>query len=214
MAANRIADVKSAIQAGEAGALRDLLAGDPARANQLIEWGKNGEIRTHPLHYVSDMLFDGTLKRGSEIPLVEALLEAGADPNHQAANGETPLIGAASLNAADVGLRLLDAGARPDSRGLWKETALHWASMLGLDRLVARLIQMGVDLNLPDTRYEAPPVGWAIHGHFSSPPGGHEVNHAEVVRLLVSAGAKVKPEWLADEKVRSDPAMLAALSSN
>jgi hypothetical protein len=32
-----------------------------------------------------------------------------------------------------------------------------------------------------------------------------------VVALLVAAGATVKPEWIADEKVRADPAMLAAL---
>ena len=95
--ATPIPDVKR-----DANALRDLLVGDPARANELIEWGKNCEIRTHPLHYVSDMLFDGTLQRGKEIPFIEALLEAGADPNYQARNGETPLMGAASLNAEEV----------------------------------------------------------------------------------------------------------------
>jgi hypothetical protein len=213
MVASPIPDVKSAIQLGNADALRGLLAKDPARANELIEWGKNCEIRTHPLHYVSDMLFDGTLERGREIPLIEVLLEAGADPNYEAENGETPLIGAASLNAEDVGLRLLEAGARPDSRGMWEATPLHWASNLGLERLVARLIKMGADLNLADTRYGASPVGWAIHGSLHSQPGAHQADFAEVVRLLVSAGAQVKVEWLADEKLRSDPAMWAVLSS-
>jgi ankyrin repeat protein len=115
-----IVDVKKAIQTGDVAALRSLLAEDPGGANRLIEWGKKCEIRTHPLHYVSDMLFDGTLERGKGVSLIDALLSAGADCNHQAANGETPLIGAASLAAEEVGLRLLDSGARPDLQGGFK----------------------------------------------------------------------------------------------
>ena len=72
------------------------------------------------------MLFSGTLQKGNELPLVEALIQAGADLNfNKDGKSETPLIGAASLGAEDVGLRLLDAGARPDLRGLFGETALH-----------------------------------------------------------------------------------------
>ena len=168
-------DMKTAIHTGDAATLRSLLAEEPARANELIEWGKNCENRTHPLHYVSDMLFGGALERGKEMPLIEALLEAGADCNHRASNGETPLIGAASLAAEDIGLRLLDAGARPDVTGAFGETALHWAAHLGLRRLVARLIEKGADVNLKDARYASTPLGWAIHGRFHSPPGSREI---------------------------------------
>lgn len=214
MAASTIQNVKSAIEAADCNTLRELLAEDSASANQLIVWGKNGEIQTHPLHYISDMLFQGVLKPGNEISLVEALLEAGADPNYQATNGETPLLGAASLYAEDVGIRLIHAGALPNAKGIWEATPLHWASITGLDQLVAQLIQTGADLNLTDTQYGSPPIGWAIHGHFNPQPGRRKGNHAEIVRLLVLAGAHVKPEWLADEKILSDSAMLAALSSN
>jgi ankyrin repeat protein len=182
-------DTREAIQAGDAGVLRDLLAEDPARANQLIEWGKNCEIRTHPLHFVSDMLFNGRLERGKELPLIEALLAAGADVNHQASNGETPLIGAASLDAEDVGLRLLEAGARPELRGAFRETALHWAASLGLPRLVAGLVEAGADVSLRDARFNATPLGWAIHGRDTLPAGGHG-RHAEVIAILEAAGAK------------------------
>jgi len=206
-------DVKTAIQTGDAVALRRLLAEDPARANELIQWGKKCEIRTHPLHFVSDMLFDGTLPRGKEIPLVEVLLEAGADCNHQAPNGETPLIGAASLLAEEVGLRLLDAGAQLDALGGFGETALHWAAILGLDRLVAALIARGSDVNLKDTRYNATPLGWAIHGRLSGKPGTHG-RHPEAAAFLVAAGATVDPKWLTDEKIRSDEEMLSVLLSS
>jgi hypothetical protein len=85
-----------------------------------------GEITNASLRirstYVSDMLFDGTLQQGKELSLVEALIQAGADLDFQRnGKGDTPLIGAASLGAEEVGLRLLDAGASPALRGLFGE---------------------------------------------------------------------------------------------
>ena len=50
-------DVKTAIRNGDADALRRLLGEDRSRANELVSWGKDGHILTHPLHYISDMLF-------------------------------------------------------------------------------------------------------------------------------------------------------------
>ena len=57
-------EVRTAIRTGDAAALRRLLAEDPARADDLIRWGSDCRIATHPLHYVSDMLFNGVLERG------------------------------------------------------------------------------------------------------------------------------------------------------
>jgi hypothetical protein len=207
-------NVNEAIRNGDADALRQLLAEDPSRANELIEWGHNKKCFTHPLHYISDMLFDGTLAKGKEVPLVQALLDAGADLDFQKSRedgkkGDTPLIGAASLGAEDIGLRLLAAGANPNLRGLFGETPLHWAAMLGEDRLVAELIK-GSNVNLRDEKYNSPPLGWAIHG-WCSPPAGNHGRQREVVALLVAAGASVEPEWLEREKVQSDPQMFAAL---
>ncbi len=207
-------DVKTAIQNADAEALRQLLAEDSSRANELIRWGERKPCFTHPLHFVSDMLFQGTLPQGKEIPLVDALLGAGADLDFQSSRkdgkmGDTPLIGAASLGAEEVGLRLLAAGAKPDLRGLFGETALHWAAMLGEDRLVAKLIR-GSNVNLRDEEYNSPPLGWAIHG-WCEPPAGNHGRQREAVALLVAAGAIVEREWQEREKVRADPEMLAAL---
>ena len=203
-------DVKTAIEMGDAGALKIMLSKDAALANRLILWGKNCKNSTHPLHYVSDMLFEGKLAGGLEIAVIEALLEAGADANHQASNGETPLIGAASLAAEAVGLRLLEAGAQPNLTGGFQETALHWAANLGLRTLVARLIEKGADVNLKDGRYHSSPLGWAIHGWTNSSPGC-QGNHHEVAALLVANGATVEPQWLADEQVQADAKMREAL---
>ena len=207
-------DVKTAIQNGDAAALRQLLAENSSCANELIRWGERKPCFTHPLHFISDMLFGGTLTQGKEIPLVDVLLDAGADLDFQRSRedgkkGDTPLIGAASLGAEDVGLRLLAAGAKPDLRGLFGETALHWAALLGEDRLVAELIR-GSNVNLRDGKYNSPPLGWAIRG-WCDPPAGNHGRQCEVVALLVAAGASVEPEWLERERVRADPQMLAAL---
>ena len=200
-------DVKEAIRTGDAEALR-LLTEDASRANALIRWGKNGCVLTHPLHYISDMLFAGTLRKGKELPLIEVLIQAGADLNFQrdredGKKSDTPLIGAARGGA------LVDAGARPELRGLFGETALHWAALLGEGRLAAALIK-GSDVDLKDEKYNSPPLGWAIHGCYSSPPGNHG-KQREVVALLVRAEATVETTWLESENVHTDALMLSAL---
>ena len=210
-------DVKTAIRNGNADALRRLLSEEPSRANELIRWGDDNICLTHPLHYIFDVLFEGKLSRGAEIPLVDALIEAGADLNFQrdrydGKKSDTPLIGAASLGAEDAGIRLLDAGARPELRGLFGEMALHWAAMLGEDRLSARLIEdLETDLlNLKDEKYKSPPLGWAVHG-WSNPPVGNHWQQREVIMLLVAAGAIIEPALLDSDGVRNSPAIFAAL---
>ena len=104
-------------------------------------------------------------------------MEAGADldfrrEREDGGKSNTPLIGAASLGTEEAGLRLLSAGARPELRGLFGETALHWASLLGEERLAAALIA-GSDLNLKDGKYHSTPLGWAMHGCYNPPAGNH-----------------------------------------
>ena len=100
------------------------------------------------------MLFEGTLKRGAALPLIDALIQAGADLDFQRdGKGDTPLIGAASLLAEDVGIRLLEAGANPRLRGIFGETALHWAALLGEDRLARKLIPVS-DIDLKDAEIQ------------------------------------------------------------
>ena len=212
--------VKTALEAADVMALRELLAEDPRLANEPVAWGEHNQICTHPLHYVSDLLFENRLDKTREvelaIPLIDELLAAGADVNFRATDppSDTPLIGAASLGSQDVGIRLIEAGANVSHRNwLAQETALHWAAELGLDRLAGRILETeGADatLHLEDTKWKATPLGWAIHGWSNAQPGGLN-HHRDVVIALVRAGSEVKPEWLEAEMIRTDPAMLAAL---
>ena len=66
-------DVKTAIMKGDAEALRQCLAEDSSCADELIEWGNKKKCVTHPLHFVSDMLFNGTLPKGKELPLANSV---------------------------------------------------------------------------------------------------------------------------------------------
>lgn len=203
-------DIKKAIEDADAARLSGLLSGSATRANTLITWGKHDEIHTHPLHYVSDMVIASVIPRGKEVALIDALLTAGANVNHQAESGETPLIGAASLSAEDVGLRLLEGGARPETKGAFGETALHWAAHKGLCRLVSALINKGADVHIRDSRWDATPLGWAIHGWTTVSP--YETRrYPEVVALLVKAGAEIRPEWFSQEGLRTNQDMLRAL---
>jgi hypothetical protein len=203
-------DVKEAIHAGDVDQLRALLVEDRLRANALIRWGRNDCIGTHPLHYISDAIFEGTLDRAKAIPLVDALLAAGSNVDfHEPGKGETPLMGAASLGAEEVGLRLLDAGAAVGMRGLFDETPLHWAANMGLHRLVRRMIGAGADVNAEDRKFQSSPLGWALHGWMGAPAGGHD----GVVRQLIAAGARVKGEWLESKEIQARPEVIAALTS-
>jgi uncharacterized protein len=207
-------DVKEAIHAGDVDRLRDLLAADRLRANALIRWGKNDCIGTHPLHYISDAIFEGMLDRAKAVPLVDALLAAGSNVDfHEPGKGETPLMGAASLGAEDVGLRLLDAGAGVGIRGLFDETPLHWAANMGLHRLVRRMIDAGADVNAEDRKFHSSPLGWALHGWTETPPEERRGQHDQVVRQLVAAGAQVKSEWLESKEIQARPEVLAALTN-
>jgi hypothetical protein len=105
-------DVKTAIERGHAVALGQLLAENPSLADTLIRWGRNEHCLTHPLHYVSDILFEGTLQRGKELALVEVLIESGTDLNFQSdredgKKSDSPLIGS----------------REPRCRGGWAQTA-------------------------------------------------------------------------------------------
>jgi len=114
-------DVKTAIEAGDATALRRILAEVPVRANELIRWGRDCRIATHPLHYVSDMLFNGVLQKGKELGLVEVLIQAGGGPQfsegregHAADRGREP--GSGGSRAQAVGCRR-EAGTARGLRG-------------------------------------------------------------------------------------------------
>lgn len=61
-----------------------------------------------------------------------------------------------------------------------KASSLHWATLLGLDIHIKRLVQNGMDINTPDADGDTP-LHWAVHGR-----------HKKLIRLLYEYGAALE----------------------
>ena len=77
---------------------------------------------------------------------VNALLDAGADVNAEAALGFTPLHHAARHGTAETVLALLDAGADVDAKDGIDFTPLHWATAWGTVETVNELLNANADV--------------------------------------------------------------------
>ncbi len=77
---------------------------------------------------------------------------------------------------------------RVDEKG---ETPLHYAAINGRLAAVRRLLELGADFRVRDKTYNAPPLGWCVHGsiHFRSAGG----DYPAVAAALLAAGAEVIP---------------------
>jgi ankyrin repeat protein len=145
---------------------------------------------------------DGTLKPGA----TQEQLELG-------------FAWACEYGHADVAEFLLKKGlnvaAQPHG-----ETGLHWAAYGGHAGIVEMLLQRGAPVNVHDLRFDATPLGWALHGWTYPAPEANPDGYYEVVARLVGAGSIVDPNWLSDangdrpiaQKVQADKQMLRALT--
>ena len=106
--------------------------------------------------------------------------------------------------------RGMDVGARLSVHGEG-QTALHVAAFAAQVDVVKVLLRRGAPVNVTDTTWGTAPLVWALHA-WSEEPKAPPERYRKVVAMLVAAGAVVKPALLDDEKVRSDPKMLAALT--
>jgi ankyrin repeat protein len=93
------------------------------------------------------------------------------------------------------------------------ETGLHWAAHGAHVEIVKLLLERKAPVDVEDERWSGTPLEWALHGWLNPSPETMSDGYYHVVALLVAAGSIVEPEWLASEKVRADPRMLAALAT-
>jgi len=91
------------------------------------------------------------------------------------------------------------------------QTGLHWAAFGGYVQSVRLLLARQAPVDVKDPSFGSPPLGWALEGWRGRPDGTAGGHYPEVVALLVASGATVEPGLLADEAVRADLALLAAL---
>jgi ankyrin repeat protein len=115
---------------------------------------------------------------------------------------------ACEFGHAEVAGFLLQQGVRADAplrpEG---ETALHYAALGGHAEIVLLLLAHGADVRARETRFDATPLGWALHGWSHRAPENDGRRYCEVVDALVKAGAPVPS---LQTEIR-DARMLAAL---
>ena len=144
----------------------------------LVEAGADVNARTEnghtPLHFApNEYIPSRPLMEPGHQPrsqwyytaVIKLLVDAGADVNARADNGETPLHWAAFAsddNAASI-LVLVDAGADPSARDEDGNTPLYKASLENNLASILVLVAAGADVNAQDPRGETP-LHWAARG--------------------------------------------------
>jgi len=101
------------------------------------------------------------------------------------------LAAAARKGDATTVTKLLDEGVDVNAKFRYGTTALSFAADHGHLEVVKVLIARGADVNVKDTFYGATPLTWAV-----SPALTRKPEHAEIVGVLLKAGAKGKEDAL------------------
>jgi ankyrin repeat protein len=120
--------------------------------------------------------------------LLDALIAKKAKADVANEFGDTPLAEAVKVADARMVKTLLDAGAGVESANLDGETALMLAIKTGDLPIVRMLIQAGANVNTVEKEQHQTPLMYAAAA---------KKNAGEMVKLLLSNGADVKPRALA-----------------
>ena len=135
----------------------------------------------------------------TEYEVAEALLAKKANVNATNAFGVSPLTEAARLSNARLVKMLLNAGAKVDSANPDGETALMTAISGGDLSVVQMLVDAGANVNTVEKFHNQTPLMYAAAANR---------NAGEMVKLLLSKGADVKPRALYSDwpsQVTSEP---------
>lgn len=180
-------DFRLLIEHGDTNGMRRALEADAGLANRTIRWYLNQPNESDPLHFVSDCVFNGWLKNGTEGQIAELLLEFGAELNGTL-DRESPLIASTSLGAERVSKVLIDAGADLERTSVFGSRALHWAAWMGASATVDLLIDRGAQIEARDSEFGSTPLFWAVHGY--GPDGAAQKrDQVGAAKRLIDAGA-------------------------
>jgi len=117
----------------------------------------------------------------------------------QAGDAEDALWNAARSGDLETIKKLVAAGIDVNAKTKYNATALAYACDKGHVELVRYLLEQGAEVNTTDSFYEATPINWASMGE-----------HAEVIGLLLTAGATGADQVLAQGVRSGSKEMVAA----
>ena len=167
------------------------------------------EVAAHLASRGAPVDLEGAAGIGRVDLIAQGVAREGGASGGQAASA---LIMAAWYDQRAAAALLLDLGvdvaARRPHEG---STALHVACYSGYRELVAMLLERGAPVDVTDAVYGTPPLVWALHAWLAENRTNAE-DYRAVIRLLLAKGAKVKAEWLGDERLREDAELLEALT--
>jgi uncharacterized protein len=135
----------------------------------------------------------------ADYELLQALIAKKAKVDVSNEFGSTPLAEAVKLSDATMVKMLLDAGASPESPNPDGETALMLAIKTGELPVVQLLVKAGANVNVIEKFHNQTPLMYAADAPKSA---------GEIVKLLLSKDASVKPRALYDDwpnQISSEP---------
>lgn len=168
--------------------VKAVAADDLVKAKALLDGGADANVRNS----VEIPVLVMAIRRGS-LPLVDALLKHGANPNVRDLDTDiSPLLEAIGLNSPErkeLVKRLLRGGADVNARigkdGLLKGlTPLMLAVEPECEDIVRLLLDKGADINV------RMPDGFTALSWAKQLAGGEDGKHQAVIRMLEAAGAK------------------------
>ena len=161
-------------------------------------------------------------RRGARVDLESAAGIGWIDEVQRALEARGPAVSTKELADAmmmatwydrpEVIALLLDRGVDPSIRHVREgHTPLHLAAYEGRLTIAELLLRRGAPVNVHDDTYGTTPLVWALHAMLVD--GKRPAQRwRDVARLLIRAGADVKPEWLEQDQVKADAELLGLLA--
>ena len=205
----------TAVKAGDAGAVRALIAKRPdlnavqPDGTTALHWAANGDAPEIVQLLVRAGANVNARNRYGATPLwlaalngnaaaIQMLLEAGADANTSSTDGETVLMVAARTGTVEGVNALLARGADPNAREGWRgQTALMWAAGEGHAPVIETLASKGADVHARSNGGFTPLLFAARAGRIAAVEAllkmGAGVNDSLPVRRRPAQGAAQAP---------------------
>jgi ankyrin repeat protein len=181
------ADINRIIPFSEASALARQYLVD--NSYDLSELGR-GDMRRFATEFLLTPLH-GAVREGN-IEIAKILLDAGADPNVQAAWGDSPLYDAVGNREFEAALFLLEAGADVNRKNKWDETVLYYyVQYLWFNDILPAIIAAGADIEAPGS----------LSGGLRTPliNAAYWAN-TDAVRILIDSGADIDARTMREKQ--------------